>query len=730
MKTISNDGLARRYATAQKPVWLLTLASGDWTWRGATRQVVMDGETWPARLAGIDRWEESMIEGAAPGGRTRACADVSVGDLPDSSDSLHDRLAVKPPIGIEATLRLAWLGAGDLSVDDAAVMVRGRLSAWEIRPAGVCLTITDELEIQGERRVGRLLRSEMLNGATSPLLGQTLPWIFGRLEDAPLAELRVGVTAKLAQAIEAETTVLTMVSLTGFTPQGFVQIGEEIIEYIAVDSEAGTLGTAEHPVSRGASPVAHNRGTTVRLIPGGGLQWLVADHAVKSVETVFADGVELDPADWTTSILDLGEHQAQIVTMDSWPIDAEGREADRISATVEGWADDQDALIENPADVIEWLLTHARAGSLDAQRIDATSFGAARDELDARGYRFARRLRGDETLGDLIDAASREAGVWIGGGDPIQLILTDPIPHPARGEEDLDDTKALIAARPADVSAPTGYIPPDAVELVGAPLTQGRGRPSFQFPAESEDGGAIPRRFRIDWLDLAEVDAAGDLGDLYWSHLSEPPFVYRQSFPVGAGLLCAGETVRLTDAPLDLNEALAGVVKAELDGTLSRTRLTLRGPWAGGYCWKQDLDHFIRRYAFGGMLVIVVDGSPVARLTRDGNLRLTGRLREEASFSAGPFATPVAMNGGWLYLCVGSAGSYDPFARIDADGNMELTGAFREKSALEIDPQGEAMGATADRFWFSTDTLAGALEWQEGDGVLHLKGILTESVRL
>ena len=110
--------------------------------------------------------------------------------------------------------------------------------------------------------------------------------------------------------------------------------------------------------------------------------------------------------------------------------------------------------------------------------------------------------------------------------------------------------------------------------------------------------------------------------------------------------------------------------------------------------------------------------------------RLAGRLRESATFSAGPFGAPVALSGGWLYLGTGASGVYTPFMRIDDQGDGELAGTVRERSTLAIDPEGQALGASASRFWLSTDAVVGACEWRTSEEILHLKGILIESVRL
>ena len=735
MRPISSTGLDRRYAPLQQAAWLLTLCAGDWTWRAATLPATVGGIVYPPRLGADGHWREELPQDSRPGGLVHARAELRALDLPGDEDSLRGRLAITPPIGVEATLRLAWLDGGVAAEDDTAVLLQGRVAGWRIDPLGVRLTLIDELQAQGARRVGRLLRAAMIGGQGSPSLGQTLPWIFGRVLDAGLIPLRAGVTGRLAQAIEPGEVMVPLCSIKGFPPQGRAQLGRDIFEYMF----SGIVGyEPDNPdnqvimfldVKGGQITGNYPKGAPTLLAPEEGFQWLVADHPCKRVESVRADGATVDPADWSASTIQLGDATAQIITMAQWPLNGEGRPAQRISATVQGWANDQGTLIENPADVIHWLLTHARLAALPAARVDASSFTGVGGELAARGHRFARRLTGDETLGSLLDGAAHEAGVWISGGDPIRLLVADPTPRPERVQEDLDATKYLNALEPARVNAPVGFIPPDAVELVGAPLTQGLGRPSYQFPPESEASGTIPQRFQIDWLDLGSVKAAGDLGELFWTHLGEAPFSAEQDYPLGAALLAAGETVRINHLPLDLNETPAWVSAVEAR-VGARARVTLHGPWTGTYAWKQDYDNYFRCHAFGGQMSLILAGRPVARLSRTGTLRLAGRMSEEANLNAGPFPTPVAVSGGCLYLNFKSGSFYTPFLRIDAHGDGDLAGTLSERSTVRISHSGQPLCAEEGGFWLAPDALHGAFEYHASDSVLHLKGILIESIRL
>ncbi len=727
MRTISAAALARRYAESQRVAWLLELNLGDWRWRASTLAVVTEAADWPARIAAVERWREELPATTIPTGRVRGRAEVRVLDLPEADDSLRARLEVAPPLGIEATLRLAWLGDGAASLADGAVMLRGRVVAWGIEAAGVRLELIDELAVLEQRRLGRLLRPSMLGGETSPLSGKPLPWVFGRHERLVLAPLRPGVTTRLARAVAADETLIPVASLDGFLPVGTAQIGVETVHYLALDEAAQTIGTAATPAARGRGAQDYAKGTPVRQIPIQGFQWLVADHPCQSIEAVWADGVPLDPAQWSAVLVQLGDQTAQAIRMAQWPLNSDGDWADEISATVRGLADGAD-LVENPARVIERLLTDARLGALGADRLDATAFDNAAATLETRGYRFARRTTGNETLGELLEGAAREAGLWLTCGDPIAPIVAQPSPHPADAGETLDGLRALEPAAPARVSAPELWLPPDSLELVGAVKHADGSKPAYRFPPEAESGGAIPLRIELDWLDL-NAGAAGDLGEFYWAQLAAPPLGHEQAYPIGAALLRAGETVVLADPALGVSLAPVWVwaVEAACGG---RARLKLRGPWAGAFAWQGDAQTTVRRVAFGENLLAIFEGWPVARLNRAGALRLAGRLTERATLPALAFNQPIAIQDGRLYLNVGADGLYRPFLRIDTDGNAELAGTVRERSTLDMQTEGSSVGAATGRFWMSPDAATGALEWRADESILHLKSILIESVRL
>lgn len=734
MRTISAQGAQHAEATAQSVAWLLDLVDGDWHWHGATRPAAFNAVDYPARIVEVERWSESLPapDGILAGGCIRAEARILLADDPNAADSLRARLEFRRPTGWEATLRLGWFdpaAPADPAVEPT-VLLRGRVSRWQIEPAGVRLILVDPIQALAHRRPGRLLDASLQTAGPVADFGSTIPWVFGSLARTELLTLHSGAASQLRLAVDSTVDSLRLVSTEGFPAQGVVQLGDELVEYPIVNPHLSLLGIpGSLGVTRGANAHAHPAGATVRVVPEGGFRWLVADHPCAAVHEVYADGLAVPAEQWQAEIIDLDGRTVQTVRMSTWPMNADGRQARRLTARVDGLLDETDALIENPADVIARLLTDAHLGGLPADRLDADSFAALRAELEAVPCRFARRLGGRERLGELIDSAAFEAGLWV-AGDPIALRRLHALPHPAETVAALDPASALLSDAPATLASPDPA-PPDAVELVRTTPAAASFTAAYRYPA-AVAGGVQPRRLAVRWLDLDRGAAAAQAAERLWSHWREPLLTHVQHYPLGKALLQAGETIEWTDPALGAVKAPLWLTRIETGIEIGpgRVRLALNGPWAGALCWQHDPFTHLRLLAFGSQLAVVIEGRVVALLDAQGNLRLAGRLREHADLAAGPFPGPIAFHEDRLYCNIGVNGVYAPFLALDASGNLELNGGLRETSTHIFHTGAGCHGADAAGFWLSPDPAHAVLEFEAATSILHLKGALIESLNL
>ncbi|MCH8333766.1 hypothetical protein IIC65_07520, partial [Candidatus Sumerlaeota bacterium] len=400
-----------------------------------------------------------------------------------------------------------------------------------------------------------------------------------------------------------------------------------------------------------------------------------------------------------------------------------------ITARVEGWMDGAQEVIENPADVIELLLTDSRFAGLGSGEIDAADLSAIRSELASKGFTYARRIGGGQRLGDLIESAARESAVWIqSGGEKAGLARRGVSPPVAGSPETLDDTKSLDASAPARIVTPRGEVLSDCFTVVaGGEATGGEPKVWSRCADGSQGEGSIPEETALAWLDGREEGALAQLGGRILSAGREPEVGYTQSYPLGAIVLEPGDSVCADRAVVGLN-AMPAWVESARTVSGSRVEIKMRGPEAGEFCWQEDGETFLRVFGFGARVTAYSSGLAMVSVEQGGRFVLRGRFREEANFSAGPFSGAVVHSGGFLYWSLGSGGSFTPFLRIDGAGNVDLNGTLREESALAFLIDGQCLSADATLFRLSPQGSEAALEFT--GGVLHLAGRMAEDLEL
>ncbi|HOE95374.1 MAG TPA: hypothetical protein PK847_02205 [Candidatus Sumerlaeota bacterium] len=552
----------------QRPVWLLEIETPGGAWRGASRPVSVGAAPWPCRLGRV-QFRERLPETGPPGGWIATDAEVDVIETPTTAGGLRAAAAPAALLGARADLALAWLdpeAPPDFSLNpgDRVTLLRGVVVEFQVQPASLRVRLADPLHARASRPVGRLLHAA-LAGGEGPAVGRPLPWIFGRASRAELLPLRTGVATRLAADLAADATIVAVESLDGFPPAGYAQVGGELILYHAVSTGGQTLGHAGSPVTREGAH-AWTAGTEVRLRPPEGFVFLAADHPCHAVTMVFGDDRPAPTGDWTADDWDLGGVAAQAVRLSRWPTDPAGWFARRICAAVEGLELPDGTLMENPADVIQCLLTHPRLLGLDASRLDLASFAGEQARLAAAGYRYARRLTGAETLGALIAQAAAESALLV-GGEPIRLLRLEPTSRTEDAELHLHDASVVDprGRRGRATShlriAPAGDagLTPTVIELIGK-AADGLQPASFSLPAGAAPAGAIPKRISFHWLSFEAAGAVAEVAEVIGARLAAPRIAIDRIAAPRALLSSTGAAVLVTDAALGL-DALVGWIE-------------------------------------------------------------------------------------------------------------------------------------------------------------------------
>lgn len=728
MRALSATGLARREAATQRLTWLLTLEAGGRSWRLATRDVNCGGWGFMPWLAGVESWREATREGVPRGGMVRSQATVKLLTVATADRMLLDALTLAAPFTVAATLRLAWLGeTGMLNEADAAVMLKGYVSSSQRGVAGgLTLELTDELEALMERPATRILTEAMMAGEPSPSLGGALPWVFGRVDEAELVPLRSGVTTRLAISVGTGATLLPIESAVGLPAQGVAQVGPNVLGFnLQFDSFTGHWALA---VTSGAVTGERYEGSLVRVRPADGFEWLVADHPCNSIDAIVAAGVAVPPTEWTVAERQLGGQTVQVVRMMRWPVGESGAMVRELKASVAGFMDESGAVVENPAEVLTLLLTHPRLGGLAAGRLDLLAFGAMTVEHYARGYGFARRLNGGESLGRLLDEAAREAGVWLGGGALVRLAPAGLCAQSWRVAERLDERGTVAPAGALEAASPT-LSTTTVVELV---REAGGGVPQVAVaaPLEGNALGVPPERHRLHWLRLDSEPSASETAERVAAIRRGRSLKADLACLPGAALLQAGDAVAWREGRRGIGLAGAWVRAVEFKGEEGLVRLKLVGPAASETLWRADAANHIFFDSVRGEIVITLGGRKVALLSVEGNLAVAGEVREVASIPGGPFTGAVALSGGSLYLNVRTTGAYWPGLQFDPAGGLTLAGELSEASTRLMTPNGLALGADEGRCWLAADPADGSMEYIAVDKRLYLRGTLCEGAAL
>lgn len=762
MKPLSPATDTRRFAASQDLAWLLDLDGPGLALRAANREIQFDGKTYEPALLETPRYQTKSRAAFAPGGLIATRATVRVADALLTIASLAAALLRASAAEFTARLRLVWLDAnGEAEPEDAITMLRGKMVSVVRHPGAVTLDLADPVTLLDDRRVlrefDRLDEKPALATTEHPLAGRALPVVFGRHDRLRLHPWELGPETELAAPLAIDDDQAFVVSLTNFPASGVAQIGDELVQFDAVDPLGPALGTVAQPIVRLETPVPHSIGETVRAEPAGGFVWFVADHACESVTDLDAGDEPLAPGTFTAETRDVDGRPVQLLRLDRVP-------SGSLVAAVQGWPLPAGGAAENPADVLEILLTDPRFGALDPSLLEMASVVQLRSDLAASGYAFARVLTSNaRRLGDLIDSAAREAAVWVRSYSPkITLARAEPLP-PLSTLASLGDATALeplasadVLPEPAPLPSALGFVrTEDAAEPPAAPFFH-----PFE-PAPNQTNEANPPIVEsLRWLDARSPSALTDLARRLAPTLADARTEARHRFLPAHLPLEPGDAVDLTRDPIALAADGLFVESLETAGPAS-VWLRLAGPLAGPPCFTAPPDEmgsvvpatFVRTFSGGRRLLVALNAQYVARLSWNGNLALPGELRETPALAFSPpwdpDDGPIALRDpdgapnadDRLVLAAGDPGAFAPFLFFTADPAFAPPGApsaavasatIVENVPLPAPPPAlsDCVLADAGGFTFFPHPSAAAFHYDKTTNELRLAAELVEGAPL
>jgi hypothetical protein len=404
----------------------------------------------------------------------------------------------------------------------------------------------------------------------------------------------------------------------------------------------------------------------------------------------------------------------------------------QFEATVEG-IENAGLLVENPADIIEWLVTNEAGLDWAEETIDQTSFDQVRAHFETEGWRLSRRLGVPAPVALLLGQIAQESGcrlAWEAGRlrllpAPLLLLASDAVAQ-------IDATQIL--------SAPLTKRSPAVGELANRLRVRygidGRRQSAKWVDVEAGGAGVAPWGWReseihAHWLASGRPAVASRLAHVWLAEKAALKPRVELDLPLSQCHLERGDVVVVHHPPSRLEGAIGEIVAIEfVDGRYCRATVALQT--LAPYCWYGDAETFIAHLPGHTLKVFVVEGTRVATLDRAGRFCLRGEVVENGlgghAQSAAIEHDPVMHR---LYFGVGTdAMGYTAVSTLDADGRLLLRGAACEQADLSSISMEECHRAEPARFLFSVDLATAVFAYEAGANRLDLAGEFIENAPL
>ncbi len=792
--------------------------------------------------------------------------------------------------------------AGLAGAADAIDVFEGALRGAQTDSSTMRFEALDGLRHAARKPLGRILDGLSVASISRAALGKTAPWIFGRVEGARLIPLRETPQARLRAALRAEDGFALADTLEGFPTSGTIQIGGETMAYARLDGAIVGFGAPDAPLVRSA-PAFHSEGATLRLVPDGGFEFLVADHPCLSVSDIRADGALAGGGGISLALENIGGRLAQKAVFAAWPVrprsggepsrldlggagaewswraaesntaagpllavdgrgaetaaavspgaarlalffrrdlaairfepirqvrlriryssnplwradsaaalgawkngataaldlprpaqagelaeaeldlsalarnwngwgffsDAGGwpeirvdlatgpgdpaelrvadlawtidfdppgerRMAGELTATVEGLCEGE-ALLENPAEIVRFLLTDERAAGLAPERLDSASFAAEAARLRRQGIRFGARFEEPLPVETLLAWALFESGTdLVQSGRRLETRASGADPALADAQFALD-ASAILDSPPARRRSPARGLANDLTIFYGPDFSRGgddRYRSRFRWTLQLEPNDALGRisaALRPRWLGNVGEGAVRALAEAILERRRANGWQAVARTPLRAIHLDRGDAVRFEPfGAWPEPGRVAGWRCAEADAL--ELRIELAREWA--LCWRLGPAVWMERKEGGTRSRLYIDGRLAAELSLARGLAIAGEAAEEA---LEPFAMAEAAEydpqAKTLYFGAGGAGAFAAAFSIDAQGNLALAGEIREFAALEPVALNGCFEAGDGWFGWGTGAQAPAALYAAASRRLSLAGELRQGL--
>jgi hypothetical protein len=346
--------------------------------------------------------------------------------------------------------------------------------------------------------------------------------------------------------------------------------------------------------------------------------------------------------------------------------------SDNVTCDAQGIETDGDAtgdLIENPADVIEHIITDYLGLDKDTY-IDSDSFAAARQSLETAGARFAFAILGRSSASELLRSLAEQARsrLRLDAGKFRIAYRPDSLGPPAREIVSSDTLVGSARIRRMGLGGVfnnvIGYHSRDYQRRGAAPDKYA----GLVMSEDSQSKAAYAWRGReMELFAVRDASYARDLIDFMVARHAEPARRYAWRSFLSDVDLERGDVVEISDLDLDLLKVKGEIVNCSFvagsEGKRAVDSIALEAELESlSMYWSVPGGTYIR--LAGGAYYFVVRRELVARLSSEGTLYIKG-------FVIGDQALPAAAANPLSY---DSSREAIAFALSDNTRVMELTG--------------------------------------------------------
>ncbi len=636
MKSLTENAQAQCAATAQDVIYVLELTGPQGTTRHASRQALLPGITAAPELLSFTRRSTRKDWQKLPGGIIGEAMDCTILWANDSAIC---------PAGWPVQLRMLFMNDA-ATAEDWITLFTGVVQTHVIRANQLILHCIDPLRQTLARNIERATPTQ---------------WLFGRVADVALAPMQVLAHARLRLPMDMASPVAALNSIDEFPTAGLAQIGGEIISYEEVDEAARTLGTLSHPITR-QTPQEHVPGEDARFLPQEGLCFVVADHPCLAVDELRASGQPVSSNDYTVECAERDGRSVQIVRLGAWPMVSNDLgtqlvQSSELRADVQGFMQNG-ALLENPAEVLRMLLTHEQFGAMDEALLQSSSFETWGAALQSHDYGAALVLDRSEVLEDIVQFLLRECGAMIvvaGGSIRVVNLLNDSIATASLVDEAMLEWRAIQGAMPANARV-------QGIELAGMQATI-----------------AAPAPLRIEHRTLRAIQPVPEPVQQLAQDLLAACHVQSQTqdieCPLGGIAYEPGDTLLIGEEEVR--------IAAVEQSVFHRLTLHVARPAQRFIVWSDPMARLELATDFSQLLFIIED-QIVARLMRNGDLRLTGNVVSNALAEC-PIDQPIVfhVDEDAILFGAGTEGEWHALLGVRRNGDLLARGAFAQNASIQ-----------------------------------------------